>query len=263
MSRSTSSAVQKRLIDDLFVEVVSAVKERARRMRKGESVILMRNNHRFRGRDERSVYEWERAFANAGLDLRHELEVLVLEHIGPEFAVRADECSGYLGVTSDSWLEVVRPVPIPLTVDYRIAPSPIEDASIASHPRRKDVVKLDLSRIITINVLECCESRRSPTTLQTAIEKARQHVRTKGATALDVRVLEEALKHRKVLDAWSCFDCYLFPGTVFDTPKGPAIAGLCHSCGVWEREVALLKDTVDSDEVWALFIKDAPPRAKK
>ena len=73
-----------------------------------ERVTLVSSNYRFRGRDEKSIWDWYQIFKEADLDFKIELMKLVKQELGENFYIRKRNYSGYLGVTSDTWFEVVK-----------------------------------------------------------------------------------------------------------------------------------------------------------
>lgn len=97
---------QKRLIERLRLEVVCPAKARIKRGK--NEVTLMSCNYRFLGRDEISLRHWHKLFRKAGLNLEIELSKLVKSEIGSGFDIKKESYSGYLGVTSDTWIEIVK-----------------------------------------------------------------------------------------------------------------------------------------------------------
>ncbi|TSC67478.1 MAG: hypothetical protein CEO19_202 [Parcubacteria group bacterium Gr01-1014_73] len=64
-------------------------------------------NYRFLGRDEVPLWRWYELFHKADLNLEIELRKLIKSEIGSDFDIKEESESGYLGVTSDTWIEVV------------------------------------------------------------------------------------------------------------------------------------------------------------
>ena len=94
-----------------------------------------------------------------------------------------------------------------LIVDYSIAPS-LVNLKIKSHPGRKDIVKYDLSRIERVLTLKSGENRISG-------HENLKRLKATGKILLDVRVLEELLKHPELIpEEWKKGITY-FWGTIF------------------------------------------------
>jgi hypothetical protein len=97
---------KKDLREQLRLEVVCPAKAK---VLGGESpVTLMNSNYRYLRNGERSLWTWDELFSDAGLILQEELETLVAQEIGIGYSVRRQSFSGYLGVTSNTWYEVIK-----------------------------------------------------------------------------------------------------------------------------------------------------------
>lgn len=95
---------RRKLRQALLLEVVYPAKSR----RKGQrGTILMRSNYRFLGEGVSSLWSWKKDFGSVGLDLENELRKLVKKVFGKRFDIKEKSYSGYLGVTSDTWIEIV------------------------------------------------------------------------------------------------------------------------------------------------------------
>lgn len=68
----------------------------------------MRSNYRFLSRDEVPLWKWHHMFNEVGLNLKLVLRKLIKEAIGNNFDIKNGSQSGYLGVTSDDWIKVVK-----------------------------------------------------------------------------------------------------------------------------------------------------------
>ncbi len=117
---------QKLLIERLRLEVVCPTKARILCGKSG--IRIMRSNYRFLSRDEVPLWKWHDMFAEVGLNLRLVLRKLIKEETGNNFDIRDGTYSGYLGVTSDDWIEVVK------------TESKKTDKNQAKHPRLEKVV---------------------------------------------------------------------------------------------------------------------------
>jgi hypothetical protein len=100
---------RRKLRKALLLEVICPAKSRI--LWKKPDMILIRANYRFLGR-ERSVYEWYEEFNRLGLSLQSELRKLVKREFGQGFDIKKQEYSGYLGVSSDRWYELVKLRPV-------------------------------------------------------------------------------------------------------------------------------------------------------
>lgn len=68
----------------------------------------MRSNRRFLKRDEVPLWKWYEMFNEIDLNFKDVLRKLIKEEIGSNFDIKDGSYSGYLGVTSDDWIEVVK-----------------------------------------------------------------------------------------------------------------------------------------------------------
>lgn len=108
-----------------------------------------------------------------------------------------------------------------LTVDYSIKPS-LVNMEVESHPDRKDVVTYDLSKFERVPTLKSSEKHVSG-------HENLERLKKTGKILLDVRVLEELLKHRELIpEAWKTGYTY-FWGTIFRGSDGD----LCVPCLCW------------------------------
>jgi hypothetical protein len=99
-----------------------------------------------------------------------------------------------------------------MAVDYSIAPS-LVNLKIKAHPKRKDIVEYDLSKTERVLTLRPGESRIS------GYENLKR-LKATGKTPLDVRVLEELLKHPELIpEEWKNGVTY-FWGTIFCDSDG-------------------------------------------
>lgn len=106
-----------------------------------------------------------------------------------------------------------------LIVDYGVAPSLI-NLKIKSHPERKDVIEYDVSKIEHVLPLKSDENRISG-------NENLKRLNATGKIILDVRVLEELLKHPELIpEEWKKGVTY-FWGTIFRNSDGRlCVAGL-------------------------------------
>lgn len=99
-----------------------------------------------------------------------------------------------------------------LIVDYGVAPS-LVDLKIKSHPERKDIVKYDFSKIERVLTLKPGENRISG-------YANLKRLNATGKILLDVRILEELLKHPELIpEEWKKGLTY-FWGTIFRDSDG-------------------------------------------
>ncbi|MCR4328366.1 MAG: hypothetical protein NUV53_02500 [Patescibacteria group bacterium] len=73
-----------------------------------KSFTLTQSNHRLLGEGEKSLWNWLALCEEAKVDIDAELRVLVRRHIGRDYDVKLKKFSGYLGVASNIWYEVVK-----------------------------------------------------------------------------------------------------------------------------------------------------------
>jgi len=114
-----------------------------------------------------------------------------------------------------------------LVVDYGVAPSLI-DLKVKAHPKRKDIAKYDLSkieRVLTLKSRENCISGHENL----------KRLKASGRTLLDIRVLEELLKHPELIpEEWKNGRTY-FWGTIFRHSGGRLfVACLDWGGGGWD-----------------------------
>lgn len=100
------NTTQRQLIERLRLEVICPTK--ARVLLGKNDVRIMRSNHRFLKRDEVPLWKWYDMFNEVGLNLKSVLRKLIKDEIGGNFDIKDETYSGYLGVTSDNWIEVVK-----------------------------------------------------------------------------------------------------------------------------------------------------------
>ncbi|OHA19507.1 MAG: hypothetical protein A3C08_01985 [Candidatus Taylorbacteria bacterium RIFCSPHIGHO2_02_FULL_47_18] len=97
---------QKLLIERLRLEVICPTK--ARVLCGKNNIRILRSNYRFLSDDEVPLWKWSEMFKDADLNLRLVLRKIIKKEIGNNFDIKDGTYSGYLGVTSDHWIEVVK-----------------------------------------------------------------------------------------------------------------------------------------------------------
>ncbi len=107
MPKTVMNEKQKQLLEALKLMVVCPAKGRV--IMEEKPGKLVSSNYHFLGRNELSLWKWLNLFKYVELNLETELRKLVKQELGVGFEITKKEFSGYLGVTSDTWYELVLP----------------------------------------------------------------------------------------------------------------------------------------------------------
>jgi len=128
-----------------------------------------------------------------------------------------------------------------LIVDYDVAPS-LVDLKIKTHPERKDIVEYDLSKIERVLTLKPGED-------SILGHKNLKRLKASGKILLDVRVLEELLKHPELIpEEWKNGVTY-FWGTIFRNSDGHLCVAYLRWLGSsWEWDCSWLGYGWSDDE---------------
>lgn len=141
-----------------------------------------------------------------------------------------------------------------LTVDYSVRPSLVKFDTV-EHPDRKDVATIDLSKVSRVLTLREDETFVGG---EENLRRLKKRAEETGETLLDVRVLEELLKHPHLIpEEWKKGVTY-FLGTIFrDSDGNRYVVCLVGDGGRWGWSHRWLEVSWSFDKFAAVLCKSA------
>jgi phage-related protein len=106
--KKTKKQKQALLIEEVRLMLVCPAKAEFLPGKKTISTTVVNSNYRYCGEGQRTLWTWLDLFDKAKLNFEDELRKLVKMELGNNFDIRKKSSSGYLGVTSNTWIEIYK-----------------------------------------------------------------------------------------------------------------------------------------------------------